>query len=550
MKLTMKHFPFLFLILFLHSCKKENNFFSNDIEEFRSLQSKGYNNYISGNYDSAYIYFNNAKTISNKLDIENRIYILLYLAEIDKIKSDFDGVEERVTEALKISKNSKFNINLYNLLAIAYEEKKDYKLAIENYNLSLQHSKNEVYRSIIKNNIAVVYLEQKKYFEAIKILKPLLLNDSLKKNRKEYARVTDNLGFAYFKNNNDSLAKKYLETSLKIRDSINDDSDKIATYIHLSRFYKKSNPSLAKEFAEKALLFATNVDNPDDQLESLDILIKNPTNKEAIQHFEQFSSINDSITTARQIAKNQYTNVKYNYKITTEKNEKLKIEKELITYIFIGFGIIAILIYFLIISKNKREKLKIAYTTETRISKKLHDELANDVFNTMTFIDTQDLQNPTNKESILQGLDSIYNKARNISKQTSEVKTGKEFGVHLNQLLMSYNSKQVGVIVKGSTLIDWKKIKDNKQIEVHRTLSELLVNMKKHSQANLVIISFETLEKTIKIEYSDNGKGFEKEKIIKNGLQNVENRIHAIKGSITFDSETNKGLKINIEFPK
>ena len=550
MKLTMKHFPFLFLILFLHSCKKESNFFSNDIEEFRSLQSKGYNNYISGNYDSAYIYFNNAKTISNKLDIENRIYILLYLAEIDKIKSDFDGVEERVTEALKISKNSKFNINLYNLLAIAYEEKKDYKLAIEIYNLLLQNSKNEVYRSIIKNNIAVVYLEQKKYFEAIKILKPLLLNDSLKKNRKEYARVTDNLGFAYFKNNNDSLAKKYLETSLKIRDSINDDSDKIATYIHLSRFYKKSNPSLAKEFAEKALLFATNVDNPDDQLESLDILIKNPTNKEAIQHFEQFSSINDSITTARQIAKNQYTNVKYNYKITTEKNEKLKIEKELITYIFIGFGIIAILIYFLIISKNKREKLKIAYNTETRISKKLHDELANDVFNTMTFIDTQDLQNPTNKESILQGLDSIYNKARNISKQTSEVKTGKEFGVHLNQLLMSYNSKQVGVIVKGSTLIDWKKIKDNKQIEVHRTLSELLVNMKKHSQANLVIISFETLEKTIKIEYSDNGKGFEKEKIIKNGLQNVENRIHAIKGSITFDSETNKGLKINIEFPK
>lgn len=550
MKLTMKHFPFLFLILFLHSCKKENNFFSNDLEEFRSLQSKGYNNYMSGNYDSAYIYFNNAKTISNKLDIENRICVLLYLAEIDKIKSDFDGVEERVTEALKISKNSKFNINLYNLLAIAYEEKKDYKLAIENYNLLLQYSKNEVYRSIIKNNIAVAYLDQKKYIEAIKILKPLLQNDSLKKDRKEYARVTDNLGFAYFKNNNDSIAKKYLETSLKIRDSINDDSDKIASYIHLSRFYKKSNPSLAKEFAEKALLFATNVDSPDDQLESLDILIKNPTNKEAIQHFEQFSSINDSITTARQIAKNQYANVKYNYKITTEKNEKLKIEKELITYIFIGFGIIAILIYFLIISKNKREKLKIAYNTETRISKKLHDELANDVFNTMTFIDTQDLQNPTNKESILQGLDSIYNKARNISKQTSEVKTGKEFGVHLNQLLMSYNSKQVSVIVKGSTLIDWEKIKDNKQIEVHRTLSELLVNMKKHSQANLVLISFETLEKTIKIEYSDNGKGFEKEKIIKNGLRNVENRIHAINGSITFDSETNKGLKINIEFPK
>ncbi len=168
----------------------------------------------------------------------------------------------------------------------------------------------------------------------------------------------------------------------------------------------------------------------------------------------------------------------------------------------------------------------------------------------MTFIETQDLQNATNKENVLQGLDAIYDKARNISKQTSEVKTGKEFGVVLNQLLMSYNSKQVTVIVKGSALVDWEKIKEDKQGAIHRTLSELLVNMKKYSQANLVLVTFETLEKNIKIQYKDDGIGFEKEKIIKNGLLNVENRIHEINGSITFDTETNKGLKINIEFPK
>lgn len=548
MKLTMKHFPFLFLLFTLLSCQKKEDTKSNTI--YNSNIEIANTKNAAMELDSAFYYFNQAKLACKPNEKEQKIYSLLGIAKIQKINSDFVGLEETATEALSIFENTIYQSYLNNYLGIAFKEQSNFENAIHYYNKTYDLAEKEIDKIIVKNNIAVVYLEQKKYFEAIEILKPLILNDSLKKNRKEFARIADNLGFAYFKNNNDSIAKKYLETSLKIRDSINDDSDKIASYIHLAQFHKKNNPSLAKEFAKKALLFAKNVDSPDDQLEALDLLIKNPDNLDAIQHFESFSHINDSLNKARQIARNQFSKIRFDSKIAIEKNEKLKIENDHITSSFIGFGIITILVFFLIRSKNKREKLKIAYNTETRISKKLHDELANDVFNTMTFIDTQDLQNPSNKESILQGLDSIYDKARNISKQTSEVKTGKEFGIHLNQLLMSYNSKQVNVIVKGSTLVDWEKIKHNKQIEIYRTLSELLVNMRKHSQANLVLINFETLEKTIKIQYSDNGKGFEEGKIIKNGLQNVENRIHAINGSITFDSETNKGLKINIEFPK
>jgi signal transduction histidine kinase len=36
----------------------------------------------------------------------------------------------------------------------------------------------------------------------------------------------------------------------------------------------------------------------------------------------------------------------------------------------------------------------------------------------------------------------------------------------------------------------------------------------------------------------------------KNGLHNVENRIHAIGGSIIFDTSSSKGLKIKLTFPK
>jgi signal transduction histidine kinase len=77
-----------------------------------------------------------------------------------------------------------------------------------------------------------------------------------------------------------------------------------------------------------------------------------------------------------------------------------------------------------------------------------------------------------------------------------------------------------------------------------------MVNMKKHSMANLVLIKFESDPKSIVIHYTDNGKGFEKSKIAKNGLLNIETRIQAVKGTIDFDTAPDKGFKAKIIMPK
>ena len=68
--------------------------------------------------------------------------------------------------------------------------------------------------------------------------------------------------------------------------------------------------------------------------------------------------------------------------------------------------------------------------------------------------------------------------------------------------------------------------------------------------ASVVVLKFESYANKIFINYTDNGKGCEKSKIIKNGLQNMENRILAIKGTITFDTEPHKGFKVKITLPK
>lgn len=59
-----------------------------------------------------------------------------------------------------------------------------------------------------------------------------------------------------------------------------------------------------------------------------------------------------------------------------------------------------------------------------------------------------------------------------------------------------------------------------------------------------------TTAKKIFIDYTDNGKGCDQNKIIKNGLQNMENRILATKGTITFETEPDRGFKVKISMPK
>ena len=74
--------------------------------------------------------------------------------------------------------------------------------------------------------------------------------------------------------------------------------------------------------------------------------------------------------------------------------------------------------------------------------------------------------------------------------------------------------------------------------------------MKKHSQCSLAVITFKKSKNKLQIDYSDNGIGATLDKInSKNGLQNVENRILSINGTITFDTKSNKGFKTSFTIP-
>ena len=147
-------------------------------------------------------------------------------------------------------------------------------------------------------------------------------------------------------------------------------------------------------------------------------------------------------------------------------------------------------------------------------------------------------------EDVLDDLEQIYLKTRDISKENSTIHVNQGFEILLTDLLANYSSNQVNVITKDIVKVDWKKVSDVKKTALYRVLQELMTNMKKHSQANIVVVVFSQKNKKVTINYNDNGIGTTLKK--HNGLQNVENRIQSVGGTITFTSTINKGFKANI----
>ena len=117
-------------------------------------------------------------------------------------------------------------------------------------------------------------------------------------------------------------------------------------------------------------------------------------------------------------------------------------------------------------------------------------------------------------------------------------------------MISSYSSPQQKVLVIGNEQNIWQNVSQNIQSEIFYSLRELMINMKKHSQATLVSVKFEKIENILKIKYTDNGLGMgnaENKKL--SGIKNTENRIENIGGDINFEKNLQKGLQVNISIP-
>jgi len=201
--------------------------------------------------------------------------------------------------------------------------------------------------------------------------------------------------------------------------------------------------------------------------------------------------------------------------------------------------------YSLFKSKLAKQEEKSVFETEKKLSKRVHDEVANEIYTLMNYIQHQD---KPPKDEILDHLETIYNRSRNISREFNSLGLLKDYRQSLNLMLTSFQNQNANVLIQNSTPEFWKEVDNSVKLNIYRILQELMTNMKKHSDANVVVIAFKKEQGKIEIKYTDNGKGFDLEKgIVHNGLKNIRNRMENLKGNIDFE-KTEKGVKALIIF--
>jgi signal transduction histidine kinase len=518
-----------------------------------------YYNELSRDLDKAFESYNAAKNLC--LEVKDSLCVgkcLLNMAIIQKNKNDYNGSEDTAVDALSYLEKSDEKddlASLYNILGKNQRELLRFEEAIENYEKAIATTTEPKDKITYKNNLALVLADMQSYDKAIALL-TAISKDSLVQSdtSKEKARIKDNLAYTRWLQDANANVEDDLLAAARLREAMADKRGMVASYTHLVAYYLDKDINTVLDYGEKVIQLAKNIPMPEAELDVLKFMMKAQPTDIALRDRHIF--LRDSLQEVNLKVRSRFAQTKYdNIKLKRENyindqqrriEEKQKIINGIIAILVV---IIAGFIVYYLYQKHKRERILEVYNTETRISKKVHDELANDVYNVMVVLQKV-LKNKaglTNK--VLNQVEDIYVRTRNISHENDSIDTGEYYTDGLRDMIGDYNTDETAIIIKDIEHPHWEKIETYIKIVVYRALQELMVNMKKHSKATVVVLTFSVKDKKLYIHYSDNGIGLPFIKASKRDILNMENRIQSAEGTLNFDSESGKGLRLSMNFP-
>ncbi|WP_405203093.1 ATP-binding protein [Dokdonia sp. LLG6352-1] len=435
-------------------------------------------------------------------------------------------------------------IRLGNRLGRLYRRLGDDDNALKYYKNTLPLLSKKRDSLILSNNIASIHMDRDDYQKAVDLLAPFVIDSTSILEKKYLATILDNYGYSL------SHLRSYEGLSFMKRA---EDINKTIGYVrglfsvkrHLSQYYGNNDKFLkASKYAQEANVIANSLGSLTYKKESLGLLIEAGITTDALA----YKQLSDSLQSVQEQVANKYVAQKYDYSVfqNEAQESELVAQKEKTKnrfYQFLVIFLILLAVAVFIISRllNKKKRMEEMFKTEARFSKKIHDEVSNDIYKVMAHMQSSKELDP----GLMDNLESIYNRTRDISRETSPIDASKNFQTTLSDLLLGYQSDSLNIVTRNSDSVRWAQISNEKKNAIYRVLQELITNTVKHGRASLVLIEFNQDHKKIAIRYKDNGIGSELSN--KNGLQNVENRIKAFKGTVTFESEKNKGFQANIQ---
>lgn len=511
--------------------------------------------FLNRQNDSAFYYFNQVVTrVKDSLQVA---YAYNYMAMMQSDVGDYFGSQESLSASLKFldpdnEKDRQGLASNYNELGLTSIDLRNYDAAISFFDKAIPFTADSNYKLIYLNNKALAYQKKKVYPKALKIYQTIIGKTS---DEETYARVLSNMARTKWLYDPEYNAAPELIKALRMREQLNDQWGLNASYSHLADYYTGSRPDSAFFYAKKMYAIAQKLDSPDDKLEALDKLIKVGPIARTKAYFMRFHQLNDSLQTVRNAAKNQFAFIRY--EVEKNKADNLKLQQDntekkyqlLKQQLLLYFALLVIIIGVFWFWKRKKrlelEKQEAIRESRLKTSKKVHDVVANGLYRIMSELDHE---SDLDKTAIADKIEDLYEKSRDIS-YDKEPLSGEAFHDKITELVSSFANDQIKVAIVGNSQNIWERVGPMTQYDIEHVLQELMVNMRKHSQASSVAIRFEREDDKIDIYYTDNGVGIKGTVSYKNGLTNTGNRINSLQGTITFDTNVQQGLKIHLTFP-
>jgi len=552
----------IFIFLILSSRSQKNTARYTDCDKAIDL-------YWEKNYDSAFRLFN--KYVNNPDDTLKKGVAYSYMGDIQWNIGDLYGAQESLINALHtldpLNKSHRTELgNVYNLLGNINLDLKLYDEAIKDYDSAITFVKVSDDMFEFMNGKATALQKKGSYDDAISIYDSIL-NFKIT-NQRLVARIIDNRARTKWIKGSGKIVLPEFWTALKIRVDSLYNSGLNASYAHLSDYYSKSNADSALWYAQKMYKTAKTNQSPDDVLEAIDKLIRLNSSPVVIKYFyDEFKRVNDSLHFSRDTTRNRFVMIKYDiqknkadnlalsYAIQKSKADNLTLQQDIIRQKLLMYGLIAVAIIVIagLSTWYTRHRKRIKQESENEIrnarlktSQKVHDVVANQLYRIMNELEHG---KTIEKEPLLNKIEVLYEKSRDISYEDAPPDSSTDYTKQFHDLLMAFDNEQTKINISGNGQAFWNKVTSFQKNQLQLTFNEIMVNMKKHSQAKNVVIELRQEQSKSFITYKDDGTGFPAGLVFGNGLKNTVSRIQSLNGEINFGQSGKEGALIAISFP-
>ncbi len=551
-----------------------------------TINNKGVLYKRMGEYSKAIDCYNEALTIQEKLgDIREVGGVLLNIGIIYYVQNDLDKALEYYLKALEQfeSINDKIKIaGAYTNIGQVYAELNQNTKALEYYNkaLVLQRESDDIYGIANSlSNIGLINKTMGNFPESESHLNKSLELYMEMQDQDAIAYVYNHLGELYTFMKQWQKALDMYHKTIQIQESIGDNEGLAYVKYDLANLYFLTGEwNKAQHHLEESIKLSRSLNILDILQKSFLLLSKidsvQGNNKKSLVNFKTYTQYKDTIynqESSRQIAEMQtkYETAKKEQEISKLQQEKniqeLKNKENRIIW---SVSLLGSLISFVFIfalyrsrQKKKEEKILLKNTMETedkerkRIAEELHDGIGPLLSTVKLYInEIEVVNNNSSDKELLDESDKIIDEAicsaRNLSHNLMPQNIEND---GLNKSLQIFANR---VCINSKPEIIFKHVDTGEyglwqQVMIYRIITELINNTIKHSGAGQIRIEFKNVSKILNIEYSDNGTGFNLEKVLREGqgigLKNVISRVSSLKGKVGFESSENQGFKAEIK---